>query len=134
MDIAVWIVGGVISIYTAYNFYKAGRFKATSTRETLLGAGFGWIEKVPFGTVRTIAWLELAGAAGLVAAPIAFWFGLEWSLWLAAAAGLGLALTMVGAIWVHAARGESKFTFKMNLRLLAVAVASAGAWLTLALG
>jgi hypothetical protein len=49
------------------------------------------------------------------------------------AAGIGLALTMVGAIIVHARRGEAKFTLKMNLQLLLVSVLSAVAWFALTL-
>ncbi len=59
--------------------------------------------------------------------------GFEWAIWFAVAAGAGLALTMVGAILVHAQRGELKYTLKMNLRLLAVAAVSAGAWAVLPL-
>jgi hypothetical protein len=32
---------------------------------------------------------------------------------------------MVGAFWVHAARGEAKYTWKMNLNLFLVATVSA---------
>ena len=64
MEILVIVLAATASLFTAFAFYKAGKFKAFSTKETLLGAGFGWVEKTPFGAVRLIAWLELLGAAG----------------------------------------------------------------------
>ena len=51
--------------------------------------------------------------------------GLEFAQYLAVVAGLGLALTMVGAMVVHQSRGESKYTFKMNFKLLAIALVAA---------
>lgn len=128
MEILVIVLAAVASLFTAFSFYKAGKFKAFSTKETLLGAGFGWVEKIPFGVVRLIAWLELLGAAGLVIAPIGYFLGYTWAIWFAVAAALGLALTMVGAIILHAKRGEGKYTLKMNLQLLVVALAAAGLW------
>jgi hypothetical protein len=128
MEILVIILAAAASLFTAFAFYKAGKFKAFSTKETLLGAGFGWVEKTPFWTVRLIAWLELVGAAGLVVAPIGYFLGYEWSIWFAVAAALGLALTMVGAIILHAKRGEAKYTLKMNLQLLVVSLLAAGLW------
>jgi hypothetical protein len=44
------------------------------------------------------------------------------------AAAAGLALTMVGAIILHAKRGEGKYTFKMNMKLLLVSLAAALLW------
>lgn len=131
MFIAVAVLAGALSLFTAYGFFKAGKFKATATKEVMLGAGFGWIEKLPLAVVRLIAWLELLGAAGLIVAPIAYLFGLDFAIWFAVAAGAGLALTMVGAIIVHAARKESKYTLKMNLQLLLVSVLSAVLWAVL---
>lgn len=121
----VWAIAALaVSVFVANGFFKAGKFKATSSRETLLGAGFGWIEKIPFGVVRLIAWLEIIGAAGIVVAPLAAWIlpGFEWAQIWGILAAAGLALTMVGAIIVHAARNESKYTFKMNASLLLAAV------------
>lgn len=130
--IALVIAGFAVSIFAANGFYKAGKFKAFNSRETLLGAGFGWIEKIPFATVRLIAWLELLGAAGLLIAPIGYLLGFDWAIWFAVAAGFGLSLTMVGAILVHAARKESKYTVKMNLQLLGVSLIAAILWLVVA--
>jgi len=131
MDLLVIVFGFAISAFTAFSFYKAGAFKLKSSKETMLSAGFGWLEKLPVSVAKTIGLLEILGAAGLILAPIGYLIGFEWAIWFAVAAGIGLALTMVGAIIVHAQRGESKFTLKMNLRLLLVSLLSAGAWVLL---
>jgi hypothetical protein len=122
-----------VSAYTAFSFYKAGKFKLTASKETMLQAGFGWLEKQPVVTARIIALLELAGAAALVLAPVAYFLGVSWAIWLAVAAGIGLALTMVAATILHQVRGESQYTAKMTLALLAVSLASAGSWAAIAL-
>jgi hypothetical protein len=128
MEILIIVLAAAASLFTAFAFFKAGKFKAFSTKETLLGAGFGWVEKTPFAVVRLIAWLELLGAAGLVLAPIGYFLGFSWAIWFAVAAGAGLALTMVGAIILHAKRGEAKYTLKMNMNLLLVSLAAALLW------
>ena len=133
MDLLVIVIGFAISAFTAFSFYKAGSFKLKSSKETMLAAGFGWLEKLPVSVAKTIGLLEILGAAGLILAPIGYLVGLEWAIWFAVAAGVGLVLTMVGAIIVHAQRGESKFTLKMNVQLLLVALLSAGAWFALTL-
>ncbi len=133
MDLLVIVIGFAISAFTAFSFYKAGSFKLKSSKETMLAAGFGWLEKLPVSVAKTIGLLEILGAAGLILAPIGYLVGLEWAIWFAVAAGVGLVLTMVGAIIVHAQRGESKFTLKMNMQLLLVALLSAGAWFALTL-
>jgi hypothetical protein len=122
MNIVLAIAALAVSIFAARGFFKAGSFKAKATKETLLGAGFGWVEKIPFGLVRLIAWLEILGAIGIVLAPIgAYVTGFAWSQWIGVAAGAGLALTMVVAFIMHVARKEAKYTWKNNLGLFAAA-------------
>lgn len=133
MEILIIIAAAAVSLFTAYSFFKAAKFKATASKEVMLQAGFGWLEKLPVSVARVIAYLELLGAAGLVLGPIGYLLGYQWAIWFAVAAGAGLALTMVGAIWLHAVRKESQYTLKMNLQLLAVSVMSASFWAILAL-
>jgi DoxX-like family len=118
--IIVAILALAVSAFVAFGFFKAGKFKAFSPREALLAAGFGWVEKLPFGVVRLIAWLELLGAVGIVAAPVAAYFipGFAWAQVLGVLAADGLALTMLVASIMHIARGEFKYTWKSNLGLL----------------
>lgn len=133
MEFLVIIAAAAVSLFTAYKFFGAGKFKLTASKEVMLQAGFGWLEKLPVSVARLIAVLELLAVVGLVAAPIAYFAGFEWAIWFAVAAGAGLALTMVGAIWLHAARKESQYTLKMNLQLLAVSTLSAVLWAILPL-
>jgi hypothetical protein len=124
LNIVLAIAALAVSGYAAFSFFKAGKFKATASKETMLGAGFGWIEKIPTGLVRVIAWLEILGAVGLVLAPVLAYVvpGFGFAQWVGVAAALGLALTMVAAAWVHIARNEFAYTWKMNLTLFGVAV------------
>jgi hypothetical protein len=133
LEFVIIAVAIAASGYTAFSFYKAGKFKLTASKETMLQAGFGWLEKQPVATARVIALLELAGVAGLVLAPVAYFSGITWAIWLAVAAGAGLALTMVVASVLHQVRGESKYTWKMTLKLFSVSAISALAWAILPL-
>lgn len=133
MDTLVIIIGFALSGYTAFSFYKAGSFKLKSTKEQMLQAGFGWLEKLNVGVAKAIGLLEILGGAGLILAPIGYLLGFSWAIWFAVAAGIGLALTMVGAIGVHGARGETKYTIKMTGSLLGFSMLSAGAWSILAI-
>jgi hypothetical protein len=133
MEILLIIAAAAVSLYTSYKFFGAAKFKLTASKEVMLQAGFGWLEKLPVSVARLIAVLELLAVVGLVAAPIAYFAGFEWAIWFAVAAGVGLVLTMIAAIWLHAARKESQYTLKMNLQLLAVSALSAGLWALLPL-
>ncbi|MDE0867906.1 MAG: DoxX family protein [Aquiluna sp.] len=127
MNVALAIAALAVSAFAAFSFWKAGSFKATASRDTLLGAGFGWIEPLPIGVVRLIAWLELLGAIGIVLAPLAAYFvpGFGWAILVGVAAAAGLASTMLVAAIVHIARGEFKYTWKMNTSLFAASVIAA---------
>lgn len=115
-----------VSAYNAVAFYKAGSFKSKATKEVLLGAGIGWVANAPMGVVRLVAWLEILGALGSVIAPAgAYVTGLEWSKWIGVAAAVGLALTMVGAIILHQVRKETKYTWKINSKMLLLSVLAA---------
>lgn len=127
--IAALIVGLAASVFLALTYFKAGKFKLTAPIETLVGAGLGWTAQIPAGLVRTIALLELAGAAGVILAPIATVVGLTWAASLAVAAAVGLILVMVVAIIMHGARKETKYTIKINLALLGAAVIATAGYL-----
>ena len=127
---AVIALAGIgFGVWAALTFWKAGNFKLKGNKEAFAAAGFGWAEKTPIGVIRVIGFLEVLGAIGVVLAPAAALIpGLEFAQYLAVAAGLGLALTMVGAMVVHQSRGESKYTFKMNFKLFWPAVVAAVAY------
>lgn len=124
-SITALVVALAASAFLALTYFKAGKFKLTAPIETLVGAGMAWAGQIPAGLVRLIAALELAGAAGVVLAPIATLIGLAWAAGFAVAAAIGLALVMVVAIVMHAARKETKYTIKINLALLVAALVAA---------
>lgn len=126
ISLVVAIAGIAFGVWAALTFWKAGNFKLRGTKEAFAAAGFGWAEKTPIGVIRLIGLAEVLGAIGVVLAPAAALIpGLEFSQYLGVAAALGLALTMVGAMVVHQSRGESKYTFKMNFKLLAISLVAA---------
>lgn len=128
MFIFIAAVASVASLYIAYGYWKAGMFKATASKQVMLDAGFSWMQNQPVATARVLAYLEILGAIGVVVAPVAYFFGLDWAIWLAVAAAAGLSLVMIGAMILHGVRGEAKYTLKMNLKLLIPSVIATAAW------
>jgi hypothetical protein len=121
MNIFLAIAALVFSVLTAVTYWKAGTFKAKASEEVLLGAGMGWV-KGKMGFTRLVAWLEILGAIGILAGPVGAWVtNFEWSKWIGVAAAAGLTLTMIVAFLMHAVRGEAKYTWKMNFKIIVIA-------------
>ena len=121
MIVAYWIVAGVLAVFYLYS----GASKIVRSRE-LLQPMMPWVDDMPLAFVRTIGVLEVLGAIGLILPPLT---GI--APWLAFAAAIGLVLVQIGAIIVHARRGEFRI-LGLNIGLLvlaAVAVWLASAWL-----
>jgi hypothetical protein len=128
LSIASLVVAWGLTVFLSIAFYKAGSFKLTAPISKLLEAGYGWVSKLPAAVVRLIALLELAGVVGIIAGAAFYELSADhpvWAQFIAIAAALGLALTMIVASIVHQARGESKYTFKMTSTLLIASVALA---------
>ncbi|MFM6978206.1 MAG: DoxX family protein [Micrococcales bacterium] len=126
VSVVIALAGIGFGVWAALTFWKAGNFKLKGNKEAFAAAGFGWAAKTPIGVIRVIGFLEVLGAIGVVLAPAAALIpGFEWSQYVGVAAALGLVLTMVAAMIVHQSRGESKYTFKMNFKLLAIALVAA---------
>lgn len=96
MNIALWIVAVVLAVA----FGMAGLMKLTQPRAKL-AESMGWVNDFSPGAVKTIGALEVLGAVGLLlpavvnVAPV-----------LVPVAATGLAIVMLGAMVVHARRGE----------------------------
>ena len=121
MNIILAVAAIVFSVLTAVTYWKAGTFKAKASAEVLLGAGMAWV-KGRLGLTRVIAWLEILGAVGILAGPVGAWVtNFEWSKWTGVAAAAGLTLTMIVAFLMHAIRGEAKYTWKMNFKIILIA-------------
>jgi uncharacterized membrane protein YphA (DoxX/SURF4 family) len=114
----------LLGLPLAFIFWGAGFNKLTKSIDDLAAAGMGWTKEIPVWVVRLIALLEIAGAIGVVAGPVAgLAFGWTWATFLGALAGAGLAATMLVAAIMHIARGEFKYTYKMNIAFLLLATA-----------
>src|SRR5690606_2505376 len=108
---ALWIAQ--ISLTVA--FVGAGLLKVTRSKESLR-ISLPWVDDFSQPTVRLIGVAELVGALGLVLPAVT---GIATVLTPLAAAGL--ALVMVGAIVVHARRGETQLIV-VNTTLLALSL------------
>ena len=111
MNVALWIASGLL----AAAFLGAGLMKALRPIP-VLQEQMRWVTPERTAGVRAIGWLEVAGAVGVI---------LPWALGvvpvLTPIAAVGLALTQVGAIPLHARLGEAR-AVPANVVLLALAV------------
>ncbi|AOP49057.1 DoxX family protein [Streptomyces lydicus] len=111
MGVLLWSLAGVLAVA----FLAAGAMKLSQPKQKLAASGMGWTEGVSAGTVKLIGALEVLAALGLVL-PAALGIAPV----LAPLAALGLVLVMLGAVVVHARRGEAQM-IAVNLVLLALA-------------
>lgn len=110
MNIAYWIVAGLLALFYLY----AGTLKVIRNRDQLRPM-MAWVERVPLPAVRALGTVEILGAIGLVLPPLT---GIAPSL--ARTAAIGFVLLQAGAITVHLT-GEDR-RIALNLGLLATAV------------
>src|SRR5689334_13066588 len=97
MNIVLWIV----QILLALAFLMAGTMKATQPIDRLT-ARMSWVNSLRSPRlVRVIGALEVLGAIGLILPAVT---GIM--PWLTPVAAIGLVLTMIGAMLLHARRGE----------------------------
>ena len=115
MNVFLWVLAGVLAAV----FLASGAMKLLRTKEQLAGAGQGWVEKFPPGTIKLIGVLELAAAIGLVLPP-----ALDIAPVLAPIAAVGLIIVMAGAVTTHARRQEwSNVAVNVVLAVLGAVVA-----------
>ena len=96
MDIAVWIV----QVFLAFVFLVTGAIKLVMPREKAM-------ERAPYCEDYTQRQLHLIGIAEILGAIGLILPGLTGILpWLTPLAAVGLALTMIGAIFTHYRREE----------------------------
>ncbi len=120
----MFYVSLVLGALLAFVFFGASKNKLTKSMDDLAAAGLAWVKQISSSLVRLIGLLELLGAIGVVAGPLAGQlFGWAWATALGLAAAAGLALTMIVAAIMHIVRGEFKYTWKMNIGLIVLAVA-----------
>jgi uncharacterized membrane protein YphA (DoxX/SURF4 family) len=103
-------------------FVATGLTKLTQPRAKLAAGPMGWAADVTDAEFRTVGWLEVLGALGLVL-PRAFGI----AELLTPLAAVGLALTMIGAITTHVRMGETdRLAVPIVLLVVTVFIAVAG--------
>ncbi|MEV6868283.1 DoxX family protein [Streptosporangium subroseum] len=110
MNVILWVVQALL----AATFLMGGLTKATKSRSELSGK-MSWVEDFSDGQVKTIGIVEVLAAVGLILPALT---GILPVLTPLAAAGL--VITMIGAVIVHARRGEYP-GIAVNIVLLAMA-------------
>ncbi|SER22639.1 DoxX family protein [Actinokineospora terrae] len=111
MHIALW----VIAVLLAAAFVYPGTTKLRYDREQLVEAGLGWYRGWPPVAIKVLGVLELLAVVGLVLPAV-----IDIAPILVPIAATGLAVTMAGAMVVHARRGEFRY-LALNLALLVLA-------------
>ncbi|MFI8529843.1 DoxX family protein [Streptomyces aquilus] len=109
MNIAYWIVAGLVALFYLYS----GALKALHDRDRLRPM-MAWVDRMPMPVVRVLGAVEILGAVGLILPPLT---GIAPSLAVAAAAGF--VLLQIGAIAVHLTGEDRRVT--LNIGLLATA-------------
>jgi len=110
MEIAVWIVSGILALLYLF----AGFTKTFTPLEKLRGT-MPWVDSMRNWT-RLVGIVEILGAVGLILPRL-----LDIAPWLSVAAAFGLVLVQVLAIPLHIRRGEQK-ALPMNVVLLLAAL------------
>ncbi|MCR9066331.1 MAG: DoxX family protein [Cytophagales bacterium] len=112
MNVALWIVQGLLALM----FLMAGATKLSKPKNELREKLGEWVDQYSSSTLKLIGLLELLGALGLIL-PMS----INFLSVLTPVAAIGLAITMLGAMKVHADRKEQD-KVKMNLVLLVLAL------------
>ncbi len=112
MDIALWVVAGVLSGI----FLVAGIMKMTQTKEKL-AENMGWVEHYEPRAIKLIGLLETLGAIGLILPAVTNILPI-----LTPLAAIGIALVMVGAMSRHLSRGNETQMVVMNMMFLLMAL------------
>ncbi|QIS11017.1 DoxX family protein [Nocardia arthritidis] len=115
MNIWLWVLQSVLAAV----FAAAGLYKLLAPRAALADNLGDWVNAVPAPVVKSLGLVEALGAIGLIAPAIT---GIAPILTPIAAVGVGV--VMMGAIAVHARRGEYvQIEGNFVLAVMAVAVA-----------
>jgi len=115
MNIVLWILQGVLAAV----FLQAGLTKITKPKEELVAPLGAWVDSFPAPGVKLLGLVEVLGAIGLVAPPLA---GI--APVLSPVAAVGIILIMVGAVVAHARESAgSKIAMNVVLGVLAAVVA-----------
>lgn len=109
MDIAYWIVAGLLAVFYLY----AGTLKVIRSRGQLRPM-MAWVDRIPLSALRALGAVEILGATGLILPPLT---GIAPSL--ATAAAIGLVLLQTGAIAVHLTGEDRRIALNATLAVAA---------------
>lgn len=112
MEIIIWVA----TLILALAFLGGGLVKAFASRDKQKEMGLLFVDDFSESTIRLIGGLELLAVIGLIVPAL-----INIGTIFVPLAATGLALTMIGAAWVHYRRGELKDVPK-NIGLLVVAI------------
>ncbi|MCL8010863.1 DoxX family protein [Streptomyces sp. AS02] len=105
MNIAYWIVAGLLALFYVY----AGTLKVIRSRDQLRPM-MAWVDRIPLPALRALGTVEILGATGLILPPLT---GIAPPLALAAASGF--ALLQAGAIAVHLTGEDRRIALNVGL-------------------
>ncbi|WP_305782531.1 DoxX family protein [Symbioplanes lichenis] len=117
MNVVLWVIAAVLAVA----FLASGVMKVVQPKEKLIASGMGWAASFSSGAVKAIGALEILAAIGLILpavtgiAPV-----------LVPLAAVGLVLVMIGAIVVHARRGETPMAGANVVLLILAAIVAWG--------
>ncbi|MEU1807078.1 DoxX family protein [Streptomyces sp. NPDC019937] len=116
MNIAYWIVAGLLALFYLY----AGPQKVIRSRDQLRPM-MAWVDRIPLPALRALGAVEVLGAVGLILPPL-----VGTAPWLAPAAAIGFVLLQIGAIAVHLTGEDRRITLNVGL----TAAAAVTVWLS----
>ncbi|MFB6805262.1 DoxX family protein [Streptomyces sp. NPDC056387] len=109
MNIAYWIVAGLLALFYVY----AGTLKVLRSRDQLRPM-MSWVDRIPLPALRALGTVEILGATGLILPPLT---GI--ALPLAPAAATGFLLLQAGAILVHLTGEDRRIALNVGLTITA---------------
>ncbi|MYX98302.1 DoxX family protein [Streptomyces sp. SID486] len=112
MNIAYWIVAGLLALF----YFYSGTLKLIRSRDQLRPM-MAWVDRVPLPALRALGTVETLGAAGLLLPPLT---GI--APWLASAAAVGFVLLQAGATAVHLTGGDRRIALNGGLLVTAAAI------------
>ena len=118
MNIAYWIVAGLLAVFYVY----AGTLKVIHSPDQLRPM-MAWVDRLPLPALRALGTVEILGAVGLILPPLT---GIAPPL--APAAASGFVLLQAGAIAVHLTGEDRRIALNVGL----TATAAVTIWLATA--
>ncbi|MFE7527662.1 DoxX family protein [Kitasatospora sp. NPDC057542] len=110
MNIAYWIVAGLLALFYSY----AGTLKVIRSRDQLRPM-MAWVDRIPLPALRALGAVEILGATGLILPPLT---GVAPSL--APTAAIGFVFLQTGAITVHLTGEDRRIALNAGLTAAAV--------------